>query len=106
MNNKYAEIGRLFKKSLELAQIAADNQELIWCKSNYSIILKGCGSMSSGALNDYGIPSLAKLEGGDHLVFINTTGEGGAKHDAGVLAAFSYLSTKGVNLVLEDSRLS
>ncbi|MBX9837855.1 MAG: hypothetical protein K2X69_06015 [Silvanigrellaceae bacterium] len=106
MNNKYEEMGKFFKESLELAQISADNQELIWCKSNYSIILKGCGRMSAGALNDYGIPSLARLEGGDHLVFINTTGEGGAKHDAGVLAAFSYLSSKGLNLVLEDRRLS
>lgn len=103
-DNKLEQIGEHFKIALRLAQEAADKTPIVWESSNYSVLLHGCGRKSGKDLISHGIPTLAKLEGGMHLIFIKTIGDGGAKHDAGVLAAYVYLKNKGVEVTLEENK--
>lgn len=102
MTRKYEEIGQKFKEAQVLAQKAADDEPLVWRKSRYGMLLHGAGRMSESVLQGYGIPSLARLEGGDHLIMIPLKCDGGAKHDAGVLAAYGFLSDGGLAVTLTD----
>lgn len=102
MASKYVAMGQLFAQAQVLAQKAADEAPLVWCASRYGMLLHGAGRMSESALRDYGIPSLARLEGGDHLIMVPVKCDGGAKHDAGVLVAYEFLKEQGVPLTLED----